>query len=164
MKVNYKNVMTAISATSIIALTMAASFTTNAADKTLKNAKTENKILVENVKQTAIAYSYDPVRTAVTIVRDPSQMVTYVFPDTVITGTYGTNIKGGIIDRDPRHMVTYVFPDTVITGTYGTNVKGDMFDRLDAPQVLKDDDKVYLNAYNQIAGRAIKTTTVGVNR
>ena len=134
MKVNYKKIMTAISATSIIALTMAASFTTNAADKTLKNAKIENKILVENVKQTAIAYSYNPDRTAVTIINNPSHMVTYVFPETVITGTYGTNIKGGIYERN------------------------------NAPEVLQADDVVYLNAYNQVAGHAIKTTTVSVNR
>ena len=164
MKVNYKKIMTAISATSIIALTMAASFTTNAADKTLKNAKIENKILVENVKQTAIAYSYNPDRTAVTIINNPSHMVTYVFPETVITGTYGTNLKSGIINRDPSQMVTYVFPATVITGTYGTNIKGGIYERNNAPEVLQADDVVYLNAYNQVAGHAIKTTTVSVNR
>jgi hypothetical protein len=164
MKVNFKKLMTAISAISIFAVTMAVSATANAAGKIQNSAKTENKILVENVKQTAIAYSYNPDRTAVTIINNPSHMVTYVFPETVITGTYGTNLKSGIINRDPSQMVTYVFPATVITGTYGTNIKGGIYERNNAPEVLQADDVVYLNAYNQVAGHAIKTTTVSVNR
>ena len=85
-------------------------------------------------------------RTGINVNR-PNAMVTYVFPETEIVGTYGSNLKNGNL----KNMVTYVFPETEIVGTYGSNVK--------TPSIK---EKEYLNAYNQIAGHAIKTTTVGV--
>ena len=77
---------------------------------------------------------------------------TIVMPETKIVGTYG-NGKGYLegYNKD-RVCETIVMPETKIIGTYGSNVK---------TQGVKE--KEYLNAYNQVAGHAIKTTTVGVN-
>ena len=134
MKVNFKKLMTAISAISIFAVTMAVSATANEAGKMQNNAKTESKILVENVRQTAIVNRVNAVETDITIVDyDPTTKI-------IATG---------------KNMSTCVWPD----GSVITNCTEIKF-RPDNASYAKE----YLNSYNQVAGHAIKTTTVGVNK
>lgn len=115
---------------------------------------------------------------------DSAAIVTYVFPETEIVGTYGNGndyfagygkdwVCETIVMPETKIVGTYgngkdwasehiVMPETKIIGTYG-NGKDAVCETIVMPET-KIVAKEYLNAYNQIAGHAIKTTTVGVNK
>lgn len=135
MKANVKKFMAVIAATAMCAVPM----TANASGRGLKDTglklKTES---IGNVKQTSISSKIDPDNTGITIVNGLS---------TRVAGT-GRNVAT-CVDPDGTvysNCTEITFAETEITGTYRNSHGRD-----------------FLNAYNQIAGHPIKTTTVGIS-
>lgn len=138
MKANVKKFMAVIAATAMCAVPM----TANASGRSIKDASltlnSERITSIESIKQTSPISKVDPDRSNITIVNGSSTKV-------ILTGR---NVAT-CVDPDGTvysNCTEITFAETEITGTYRNSHGRD-----------------FLNAYNQIAGHPIKTTTVGIS-